>query len=149
MKVSYFLVTAIFTFAAGFTFAAADDFKKFDEADIDGDGVLSIQEAQMALPGLRLDAPATAGSMLTRQRVQQAVPGLTFEDDSAGPVTEEEYEKIVEHMRERGMTSSPASTSPGQTGQSSSPRTTTSPSTPPATSPRTTTPGTSSPTTPR
>jgi len=125
--------------------AADNDFKKFDEADIDGDGVLSIQEAQMALPGLRLDAPATAGSMLTKQRVQQAVPGLTFEDDSAGPVTEEEYDKIVEPMEERGMLSSPASTSPGQ---SSSPRTTTSPSTPPATSPRTTTPGTSSPTTP-
>ena len=59
MKASQFLVPAIFTLAASFAFAA-DDFKKFDEADVDGDGVLSIQEAQMALPGLRLDAPAGA-----------------------------------------------------------------------------------------
>jgi len=149
MKASHFLVPAIFTLAASFAFAADDDFKKFDEADIDGDGVLSIQEAQMALPGLRLDAPATAGSMLTKQRVQQSVPGLNFDDDTAGPVTEEEYDKIVEHMEERGMSSSPASTSPGQPGQSSSPRTTTAPGTAPSTTPRTPAPGTSSPTTPR
>ncbi len=146
MKASHFLVPAIFTFAASFALAADDDYKKFDEADVDGDGVLSIQEAQMALPGLRLDAPATAGSMLTKRQVQQSITGLEFDDDSAGPVTEEEYEKIVEHMQERGMTSSPASTSPGQ---SSSPRTTTSPATPPASSPRTPAPGTTSPTQPR
>jgi len=143
MKVSYLLVPAIFTIAASFAFADEHDFKKFDEADIDGDGVLSIQEAQMALPGLRLDAPLTAGSMLTKQSVQQAIPGLTFEDDSAGPVTEEEYEQIVEHMEARGMSSSPASTGPGQ---SSSPRTPAATSTPPDTSPRTTAPGTGSPT---
>lgn len=128
MKASHFIVPAIFTFAAGFALAA-DEYKKFDEVDANKDGLLSVSEARTALPDLQITSGTSAGAasstaasgdaMLTRDAVKRALPEISFEGgDERGPITEEEYDMIVEELEERG--SSAASSSRSATGAASS-----------------------------
>ena len=49
MKSRHFIAPAILTFAAGVAFAQEEP-KKFDQADSNKDGILSVQEARTALP---------------------------------------------------------------------------------------------------
>ena len=125
MKASKFIVPAVFTLAAGFAFAD-DDYKKFDEADLNKDGKLSMEEARAALPGLETVMTSSGASSvssdaeLTREQVARALPNIEF-DNETGPVTEEDYDKIVEELQDMNVsatTSTSTRSSPaGATGQ--------------------------------
>lgn len=73
----------------------------FTTADTDQDGVLSIEEAQSALPNLSI-SDANGDGLLNKSEVEAAVPGLAFSGDDAEKesslIGQSEYEMIVETM---------------------------------------------------
>jgi hypothetical protein len=125
MKTTRFLIPALFTLAAGFAYAD-DEYKSFDEADLNNDGELSMQEVRAAMPGLHqlltsggtgaTGGAAEADATLTREQVSRVLPVIEFDEDR-GPVTEDDYDKIVEELEERGISATVSRSSPaGATG---------------------------------
>jgi len=76
----------------------------FTSADTDGNGELSVEEAQEALPDLII-VDINNDGVLNRSEAENALPGLTFEGESEGTseeaVGEEEFDQIVSAMEEQ------------------------------------------------
>jgi len=80
--------------------AYAQEAPDFGSADTDRDGMLSVQEAQVAFPDLII-VDSNGDGMLNQDEVEAAVPGLTFSPDGApaeegATVGEAEYQRIVQ-----------------------------------------------------
>lgn len=95
MKTPY-LMAALLASVAGS--ALAQEIVDFDDADLDGDGMLSIEEAQAALPDLRIDDEAGDG-MFTVWHAEQAVPGLNIEASPETPVGPAEYATLIQALQ--------------------------------------------------
>src|SRR5690606_27505052 len=75
----------------------------FSEVDADADGVLSITEAEEALPEVAIP-DMNGDGMVNPAEAEAAIEGLmlvTTEDKSTGYVTESEYQLIVSAVQSR------------------------------------------------
>ncbi len=95
MKTPY-LIAALWAFAAAS--AEAQEAMDFAEADLDGDGVLSIEEAQAALPDLEI-RDMTGDGIFTVFEAEQAVPGLYIDTAPETPVGPAEYAALIQALR--------------------------------------------------
>lgn len=66
----------------------------FDEADSDGDGELSKQEADQALTSIRI-VDVNGDGKVNKGEVKTALPEISFERDDDEVVDEDAYEEIV------------------------------------------------------
>ena len=88
----------------------------FSRADTDGNGELSIEEAQAALPDLII-VDINNDGVLNRSEAENALPGLTLEGEgdagSDQPVGEAEFDQIVSAVEEQNSSQVGAVSSPG------------------------------------
>src|SRR5690554_6937923 len=80
--------------------AYAQEAPDFAAADMDGDGYLSVEEAQTAFPGLAI-TDIDGDGMLSQSEVEAVLPGLTFSPDGSpaqegAMVGEAEYQLLVQ-----------------------------------------------------
>lgn len=76
---------------------------EFSEADKDGDGYLSMEEAREALPQEVTIADTDGDGLLSKSEVESAMPNLSFEEggSSSGEfIGEEEYDQIVQSIEQ-------------------------------------------------
>lgn len=77
----------------------------FSEVDTDADGVLSISEAEQALPEVAIP-DMNGDGMVNPLEAEAAIEGLTIvttEDKATGHVTEAEYQLIVSAVQARDL----------------------------------------------
>lgn len=81
--------------------ASAQTAPVFTEADADGDGALSIEEAETVLPMLVVE-DKNADDMLNQSEAETAINGLMFvangHSGGAALVTESEYQLILQAL---------------------------------------------------
>jgi hypothetical protein len=81
---------------AGPAFSQSDHYPEFWEADMDGDGALSIAEFKEALPSISI-TDANGDGMVNKSEVAAAIPGLMFAPSEGGDglIGASEYVQIV------------------------------------------------------
>lgn len=98
MKTLHFIYPALFVFATSLV-VAQDEPRSWSEADTDGDGVLSTEEARMALPGVEIP-DLTGDGVVHKHEVTRALPTISFSEEDDGEVGRSEYEEIVEALED-------------------------------------------------
>ncbi len=97
MRNKSLLAITPFAFALFTASALADEMPAFQEADKDGDGVLSHTEAEEALP---IEIPDLNGDGIVRvNEIVEVLPDIGFAADDTSPVMAGEYYVIVETLR--------------------------------------------------
>ena len=78
----------------------------FNEADKDGDGYLSMEEAREAVPQDVTIADTDGDGLLSKSEVESAMPNVSFEQSLDSPsgeyIGEEEYDQIVQSIEQGG-----------------------------------------------
>lgn len=75
---------------------AQDELPRFADVDTNADGVLSISEAQEALPVIIRDL--NSDGVVNRNEVAAVMPDIDFDADDVAEVGASDYETIVEHL---------------------------------------------------
>ena len=75
-----------------------DELPRFADVDTNADGVLSISEAQDALPVIIRDL--NSDGVVNRNEVAAVMPDIEFDADDVEEVGSSDYETIVEHLTE-------------------------------------------------
>ena len=76
-----------------------DELPRFADVDTNADGVLSISEAQDALPVIIRDL--NSDGVVNRNEVVAVMPEIEFEADDVTEVGASDYELIVEYLNEQ------------------------------------------------
>lgn len=105
------LVNAISLLAAMAAFPALaqqDAPASFQEVDKNTDGVLNIEEAHEALPGVEI-SDANADGVVSKSEAENSIAGLELtsdgQGDGAAPVGEPEYRMIVQVLERNAQAS--------------------------------------------
>lgn len=97
MKALHFIYAAALTLAAGVAFAQEP--ASFDEADMNGDGVLGHSEASQALPGVSIP-DLNGDGVVNKGEVQEALPEVSLSGDDSEEVGEQAYRTIVQALED-------------------------------------------------
>lgn len=73
-----------------------DELPRFADVDTNADGVLSIAEAQTALPVTIRDL--NSDGAVNRHEAVAVMPDIEFEADDVSPVGASDYETIIEYL---------------------------------------------------
>lgn len=91
----------------------AAEVKTFEEADRDGDGVLSTDEAAHAFSSIEI-RDVNGDGIVSKFEVKLALPGVAFQDHDMGAIGDQEFRMIMQALERHENTLRNARTLPSE-----------------------------------